>query len=264
MDRVDKILNFIDQQPQSLEDDDVHESVKQKEEQTPLIESVTPEATNEQTQQPLITSINVDDGKEYSNTMRKLNKIKDFPAIVRINNKPIVFNDQSTLLQYKEDIRVKRRQYNKDQRAKRIESSKMDFTKLQTLDDSDGYVEEGPALYKRKQIDAIKKDGKIYRVPKTNSKDTKKIFKDISKNKESLKKLVKSQPDEFNDVVNESINEQHTRDIYNMHASNDINEDNTFTREQFFKYMEKLMNEHEQATQQKQMPYGLNPNLLKH
>ena len=196
-DRINAILDFIDQQP------DVQPVLSQPEQ--PSVQSPA-QATTDQASPaqpptqatPAQTAIAhndslpiYQDSKTYTNIQTRLRKIRSYPYILKLPDQNILFNSESEMLVYRNDLTNKRKEYNKQQRAKKLSESKMNLDDLPQVEDETQYITEDGMMYKRREPDAIIKGDKMYKVPKTNPQDTKKIYKNIAKCKENLKKLAK-------------------------------------------------------------------------
>lgn len=283
-DRINAILDFIDQQP------DVQPVLSQPEQ--PSVQSPVQPSEQASPAQPPTQAIPAQtaivqgdslpiyqDSKTYTNIQTRLRKIRSYPYILKLPDQNILFNSESEMLVYRNDLTNKRKEYNKQQRAKKLSESKMNLDDLPQVEDETQYITEDGMMYKRREPDAIIKGDKMYKVPKTNPQDTKKIYKNIAKSKENLKKLAKTKNDEeFDQTTRESITDEEIKRIYNQHITNDINPDKTWTRDSFYRYMVKMIDEQNASKQRPRIPpglpripnapvrspavYGLNPALL--
>lgn len=282
--RIEQILAFVNDQPAH---DDEHEEEsdhdEQEEQDDETTSHVIAHTTNDTQPMQSVSSQSmhpVDDDKQYKSLMRKMNAAKNksiYPVI--IDGK--VVNNESELLSLKDNVMSSRREYMKTMRANKIKNTKLKAESLQPIEDTDEYIEEDDALYKKRSIDGIRKNGNAYKVPKTSKKDTNKIYEHVSKDKAVLRALVTSKDDDdFNDITSKSIKDDNIRKIYEQHRDNDIVRDHTWTREDFLHYMERMMknaNEPKKITpkqpqlslsrthplQQSTTRFGLNPLLFK-
>ena len=279
--RVQSILDFIEKQPE------------------PSPPLPTPEGTSQPSQpvtsQPVETKVETpaieatssvtpihQDSKLYSKVNSRLRSVKNFPYLLKLPTENIIFNTQDELNAYRLRMLDDRKAYMREQRMNKITQSKMNFDKLPQVEDESQYITEDNAMYKRREPDAVVRGDKKYKVPKTNVQDTKKIYTDISKNKANLTRLAKAKDEgEFQDVTRDSLQDESVKEIYEQHKQNDINPDNTWTRDAFFRYMTRLMEEENgrkpkkppglpKPPQPKFLPltrspaiYGLNPELLR-
>ena len=158
-----------------------------------------------------------------------------------MNGSNKLIQSEEELNQWRIDLMKERRDFTKSQRNEKINNTKLKTSQLDPIDDPDEYIEDDNALYKRRSIDAIKKDGGVYKVPKTSRKDTDKIFKQVSKNKDTITKLIKSKDnDEFNSITRDNIKDEKTMRIFEQHRDNDLVVDRTWTKNDFINYMDKL------------------------
>ena len=114
-------------------------------------------------------------------------------------------------------------------------------------------------IYKKGNIKAITKDNKRYKVPSTSTKDRQQIYNKLKGNKKVLTDLVKSKDnEEFNDISLSNIDND-GKELIKKHKDNTINNDKTWTRDEFIKMMTQLMKKQEQPTERKQ---GINRERL--
>ena len=272
-DKVKKILSFINEQPQP--------QIKQQEPQTKQEETHEEESDQNDKEEPQHMDpngpqeqkINIDndfikDTKQYNKVLRNIKKIKTYPNI--INNR--VFNNEEELNEYKKMIMKNRREYNKEQRQTKINQTRLNLDKLPDIEDDEELINDDNIYYKRGRIEGVKHNDKIKKIPSTNKQDRKKIYNNIKDNKEVMTNLTKSKDDEeFDEIMKNAINNNDVKEIYEQHKQNDINKDNTWTRNEFYKYMLNMIEASESPQQQPQretkknkktMSYGLNPALL--
>lgn len=272
-DKVKKILSFINEQPQP--------QIKQQEPQTKQEETHEEESDQNDKEEPQHMDpngpqeqkINIDndfikDTKQYNKVLRNIKKIKTYPNV--INNR--VFNNEEELNEYKKMIMKNRREYNKEQRQTKINQTRLNLDKLPDIEDDEELINDDNIYYKRGRIEGVKHNDKIKKIPSTNKQDRKKIYNNIKDNKEVMTNLTKSKDDEeFDEIMKNAINNNDVKEIYEQHKQNDINKDNTWTRNEFYKYMLNMIEASESPQQQPQretkknkktMSYGLNPALL--
>ena len=281
-DKVKKILSFINEQPQIKQNEQqIKEETQQTKEEThEHIKNMTNEMSEESDQNEKEQKININndndfykDTKKYNKMLRDIKKIKNYPSILSINDNNRIFNNENELNEFKKTIMKNRREYNKEQRKTKIDNTQLNLDKLPEIEDDEELINDDNIYYKRGRIEAVKHNDKIKKIPSTNKKDRKKIYNNIKDNKEVMTNLTKSKDDEeFNEIMKNAINNNEVKEIYEQHKQNDINKDNTWTRNEFYKYMLNMIeaSEPQQTQQQKQikqkhknvMSYGLNPALL--
>ena len=108
--------------------------------------------------------------------------------------------------------------------------------------------EEQRKIYKKGPLKAIQHEEEIIEVPRTSKKDRKTLIKNIKKNPEQLKELVRTKDNnEFDNKTEEILRDnEEMQNIYNIHHNNPFNKDITWTRDSFLKAMDDMINEHEQ------------------
>lgn len=291
---VDKILDFINNS-ENLKQDSVIERQPNRDSVNEPTEEAKPsitDATQAQTEAIApkvpapeeIPSISLNslasdeniitDAKEYKTVLRKLNKaIKNnsYPCIVSINGINKVYNTETELNNELTTLKSNKRNQLKEVRKKNIENYKH-YNKTYNKDIDD--IEEDNVIYSKGPIKAIRKDDKLYKVPKTDSKDRKRIYNSIKDNKQVMVDLVKAKDErEFKEINNNNLKDD-VLDIYKQHSENVFNKDNTWTKESFLSLMNKLIMEaspnanNNTITSNKPQyiakPKGLNPLLFKH
>lgn len=223
------------------------------------------------------------DDKMYNKFSRQMKKNK-FPMI--FNNQ--VFNNEGEAQLFKQQVLASRRDYKRNLKKNKIQESQMNFDVMPTLkDDSDEfedlYEDDGYIYRKSKSPYAVVKDGKKKIIPKTSTKDAKKIYKSIesTSGKDAIKHLVKAESEEdfiirSNEAMNK-VNDDDVKNSYYNHTHNDFASDSTWNQASFLKMMYQMMKENEelksnaakyQQTQQQQHkqsanPFRLNPALMK-
>lgn len=223
------------------------------------------------------------DNKVYNKFSRQLKKNK-FPMI--FNNQ--VFNNEGEAQVFKQQVLASRRDYKRNLKKNKIQESQMNFDALPTLNDDssdfeDLFEDDGYVYRKSKSPYAVVKDGKKKIIPKTSTKDAKKIYKSIesTSGKDAIKHLVKAESEEdfrirSNEAMNK-VNDEEIKNSYHNHVNNNLAEDKTWNQASFLKMMYQMMKENEelksnaakyQQTQQQQHkqnanPFRLNPALMK-
>lgn len=284
MDKVSQILNFIDgnttETPplEGMEQSPTEEIEKQE---TSTEQTITPLEGMEQisTEQLNKSLVNMS-SSDYSKMMKqikKLQKSNDWPNTIKINGKNKIINSLDELTQIEEQYKQQHKEQLKRERQERIKNTKLKLNKASVpsvqLSDSDTITDDDYIYKKPRDVYAIKKDGESLKVPKTSKKDTKKIYKAVSNDKETLKKLVKAKTtDEFNDITNEAIerltdgqeDDELRESVYN-HTHNDINDDRTWNQTTLIRLLMNEMNKNKTYTSA-QTPHinkgSFNPALL--
>ena len=271
--RVTDILNYLDQ-------DDVKQDVSQ--DVSPASTANFSSSQSTSTSSPSLPSSSTtdlsafNDDKMYNKLSRQLKKNK-FPMIFEGR----VFNNEGEAQVFKQQVLASRRDYKRNLKQKKIQESQMNFDAMPTLkDDSDEfddlYEDDGYVYKKSKSPYAIVKDGKKKLIPKTSSKDTKKIYKSIetTSGKDAIKHLVKAENEEDfrtrSDEAMNKVNDDEVKNSYYNHTHNDFASDSTWNQASFLKMMYNMMRENEelksmQQQQHKQStnPFRLNPALMK-
>ena len=269
MDSIDRILNFInstEEEPETETTTEEQETTTEEQQQaTPMKETEeqpreetrktrTRETTEETTteQQPKEY-----DDKTYKSILRKANntiKKNQYPAVISINGKNQVFTSGDDLKLFVNNLKTEHKEYNKNKLNDKINNYKH-FNEEYTQDIND--IEEDGIIYKKGNIKAITKDNKRYKVPSTSTKDRKQIYNKLKGNKKVLTDLVKSKDnEEFNDISISNIDND-GKELIEKHKDNTINNDKTWTRDEFIKMMEQLMKKatkQEETTKQETRP----------
>lgn len=273
MNSVDRILNFINSQP-----DNNISTIEPKVEQ----EDITPKpidnndepSIEQQPPNPVPTDIELTD-KQYKNTLRKLNKINkknNYPAVININGQNLLYNSADELNTYITNLKADRRKRNKELLKKNIE---INDNLNKPYEDDDNDIEDDGIIYKKGIIKAVVKDNKKYKVPSTNKRDRQKIYNNIKNNKELLTELTKAKDDnEFYNISLQKMDKE-TMDIAKPHIENNINKDSTWNKASFMQMMSNLVKkydeEHKLSPEDKKkielMPFNNTfdrPNIVKH
>lgn len=277
MDAVDRILSFIDNENETEEEQaqipapqpaqtDARNEVR---EPTPEQQLPTPEQPP--TPEPLTNNSNYDytrDEKQYKSMLRKLNnniKKSRYPCVIEIGgegNANMMFNNESEIKTYLNNLKDERRRVIKEAKQKEIKEyvnkNKKSLKRINTkeyiknddeiLSDS----EEQRKIYKKGPLKAIQHEEEFIEVPRTSKKDRTTLIKNIKKNPEQLKDLVRTKDNNEFDIKTEEIlrDNEEMKNLYNIHHNNPFNKDITWTRESFLKAMDDMMYEHEQKKQE--------------
>lgn len=247
MDSIDRILNFINSEEQETETEEqqatpsietqqeTEQEEQQQEEQPRKIARETTEETEQETQPREY------DEKTYKSILRKANntiKKNQYPAVISINGKNQIFNSEDDLKLFVNNLKTEHKEYNKNKLNDKINNYKH-FNEEYTQDIND--IEEDGIIYKKGNIKAITKDNKRYKVPSTSTKDRQQIYNKLKGNKKVLTDLVKSKDnEEFNDISISNIDND-GKELIEKHKDNTINNDKTWTRDEFIKMMTQLM-----------------------
>lgn len=251
MDSIDRILNFInsteepeteqeteEQQQTTTEEQQGTTTEEQQETRTRETKQATPSIKTEQETEQETTGY---DEKTYKSILRKANntiKKNQYPAVISINGKNQVFTSGDDLKLFVNNLKTEHKEYNRNRLNDKINNYKH-FNEEYTTDIND--IEEDGIIYKKGNIKAITKDNKRYKVPSTSTKDRQQIYNKLKGNKKVLTDLVKSKDnEEFNDISLSNIDND-GKELIEKHKDNTINNDKTWTRDEFIKMMEQLM-----------------------
>ena len=246
MDSIDRILNFINSTDTEQVQVDQKTPAETPQTETPQTEqSAAEQSAAEQSATEQLTdtpkAVDYNDERTYKSILRKANNVikkNRYPAVVSVNGANTVFNSGDDLKSWLDNLKTEHREYNKNKLADKIKNYKH-FNEEYAQDIND--IEEDGVIYKKGNIKAIMKDNKRYKVPSTNTKDRKQIYDKLKSNKKVLTDLVKSKDnDEFNDISLSNIDND-GRELIEKHKDNTINNDKTWTRDEFIKMMTKLM-----------------------
>lgn len=268
MDSIDRILNFINSEEQEPEQETETTTEEQQatptEEQqaTPSIETKQATPTIE-TQEQAPKTVEYNDDKTYKSILRKANntiKKNQYPAVLSINGKNQVFTSDDDLKLFVNNLKTEHKENNKKRLNDKINNYKH-FNEEYTQDIND--IEEDGIIYKKGNIKAITKDNKRYKVPSTSTKDRQQIYNKLKGNKKVLTDLVKSKDnEEFNDISISNIDND-GKELIEKHKDNTINNDKTWTRDEFIKMMEQLMKKAAKDVQTEEMQREKRENFTK-
>lgn len=288
MDSIDRILNFINSSEETEEQETTAEeqetTTEEQQQATPSIETeqeteqeeiketkprktkqATPSIETQEQEAPQDARNEVRPGeyddKTYKSILRKANntiKKNQYPAVISINGKNQVFTSGDDLKLFVNNLKTEHKEYNRNKLNDKINNYKH-FNEEYTQDIND--IEEDGIIYKKGNIKAITKDNKRYKVPSTSTKDRQQIYNKLKGNKKVLTDLVKSKDnDEFNDISLSNIDDD-GKELIEKHKDNTINNDKTWTRDEFIKMMEQLMKK--QETPQQERKQGINDERFK-
>ena len=296
MDAVDRILSFIDNDNETEEEQEEQreapqaktqaetQAEQQPEQQTQAFTDARTEVRQPEQQQKITNdsnNINYDytrDDKQYKSMLRKLNnniKKSRYPCVIEIGgdgNANMMFNNESELKTYLNNLKDERRKFIKESKQKEIneyvsknkKSLKRINAKEYIKNDDELFSDSEEAstdarnavrqrkIYKKGPLKAIQHEEEIIEVPRTSKKDRKTLIKNIKKNPEQLKELVRTKDNnEFDNKTEEILRDnEEMQQIYNIHHNNPFNKDITWTRDSFLKAMDDMINEHEQKKQE--------------
>ena len=285
MDNVERILSFIDennnepdeqeQQPETKQDNTTEQTTQQQTDNTTTEQPAEQQSNiNESTGE--YTNINnsnanydyTRDDKQYKSMLRKLNnniKKSRYPCVIEIGgegNANMMFNNESELKTYLNNLKDERRKFIKESKQKEINEYVSKNKKSLKRINAKEYIknddeilsdsEEQRKIYKKGPLKAIQHEEEIIEVPRTSKKDRKTLIKNIKKNPEQLKELVRTKNNnEFDNKTEEILRDnEEMQNIYNIHHNNPFNKDITWTRDSFLKAMDEMINEHEQKKQE--------------
>ena len=286
MDKVSQILNFIDgnvaethkeETPSySPQEETPSDSPQEETQEHPkgyptnggrIQEAQTINETKEEASPTEETEqLNKSDYSKMMKQIKKLQRSNDWPNTIKINGKNKIINSLDELTQIEEQHKQQHKEQLKRERQERIKNTKL--TKLNKASDSDTITDDDYIYKKPRDVYAIKKDGESLKVPKTSKKDTKKIYKAVSNDKETLKKLVKAKTqDEFNDITNDAIQDDELKETVYNHTHNDINDDRTWNQTTLIRLLMNEMNKNKTYQRSAETPHinkgSFNPALLR-
>ena len=256
MDSIDRILNFINseegpgqetetttEEQETTTEEQPRETEQETEQATPSIEETETEEKPRKIpmkETPRETT-EYNDEKTYKSILRKANntiKKNQYPAVISINGKNQIFTSVDDLKLFVNNLKTEHKENNRKRLNDKINNYKH-FNEEYTQDIND--IEEDGIIYKKGNIKAITKDNKRYKVPSTSTKDRQQIYNKLKGNKKVLTDLVKSKDnEEFNDISISNIDND-GKELIEKHKDNTINNDKTWTRDEFIKMMEQLM-----------------------
>lgn len=261
MDSIDRILNFINSEEEPEQEQET-ETTTEEQQATPSREE-TEEQPRETEEQQAPKTVEYNDEKTYKSILRKANntiKKNQYPAVLSINGKNQVFTSGDDLKLFVNNLKTEHKENNRKRLNDKINNYKH-FNEEYTQDIND--IEEDGIIYKKGNIKAITKDNKRYKVPSTSTKDRQQIYNKLKGNKKVLTDLVKSKDnEEFNDISISNIDND-GKELIEKHKDNTINNDKTWTRDEFIKMMEQLMKKAAKDVQTEEMQRGKRDELRK-
>lgn len=262
MDSIDRILNFInsEEEPETEQETETETTTEEQETTTEEQQEEPREETEEQTRETTKETKTREtqqpegyDEKTYKSILRKANntiKKNQYPAVISINGKNQVFTSGDDLKLFVNNLKTEHKENNRKRLNDKINNYKH-FNEEYTQDIND--IEEDGIIYKKGNIKAITKDNKRYKVPSTSTKDRQQIYNKLKGNKKVLTDLVKSKDnEEFNDISISNIDND-GKELIEKHKDNTINNDKTWTRDEFIKMMEQLMKKAAKDVQTEEM-----------
>lgn len=288
MDNVERILSFIDENNNEPEEQEetttqqpeqpTEQTVEQQQNNSTngcLKRSEINESNNVNESTGEYTNVNnstanydyTRDDKQYKSMLRKLNnniKKSRYPCVIEIGgegNANMMFNNESELKTYLNNLKDERRKFIKESKQKEINEYVSKNKKSLKRINAKEYIknddeilsdsEDQRKIYKKGPLKAIQHEEEFIEVPRTSKKDRKTLIKNIKKNPEQLKELVKTKDNnEFDNKTEEILRDnEEMQNIYNIHHNNPFNKDITWTRDSFLKAMDDMIYEHEQKKQ---------------
>ena len=275
MDAVDRILSFIDNENETEEPAPTDARNEVREQEPAPTDAQNEVREQEPAQQPNINGSNNNsnydytrDEKQYKSMLRKLNnniKKSRYPCVIEIGgdgNANMMFSNETEIKAYLNNLKDERRRVIKEAKQKEINEyvnkNKKSLKRInakeyiknddEMLSDS----EDTRKIYKKGPLKAIQHEEDIIEVPRTSKKDRTTLIKNIKKNPEQLKDLVRTKDNNEFDIKTEEIlrDNEEMKNLYNIHHNNPFNKDITWTRESFLKAMDDMMYEHEQKKQE--------------
>ena len=249
-DRVSRIMNFVNNNETKQDSEQIQQTDSQTNSQTNS--QTKPNQTNDvlsilKQQQPDIETF-LEDQKQYNALRKKFRKQKSFPC----NISGFIFQNEEELNDFCRDMTNRKKQYNKEQRSKQIRETKLNIQDLEELND-ENTIEEDGAIYSTKNPIGIKSNDKVYRLPRTNTRDRKQTFEEIRSNKDLVTDLLQTDDEtDFKNKTVSNIKNQQLKKRMKNHFDNDIVNDRTWNRNEFLRMMEQLMNDNSSMKQRLQ------------
>lgn len=278
MDKINEILNFIDNNQQQTNTETNPEPVEETnpeplEETNPEpMEETNPEAVEEPNPEAVPQPLNNlydGDNKKYNKIKRDINKLLtkgNFPVVIN----GVVYNNSSDLQIYKQNLLSSYREYNKKLTKKNLKefTEKHPPEELEELDKEKILMDE-EIIYSQGKIIGFVCNGKHYKIPTTNRKKTKEI---ISELQPEIKKelLTTEDPDKFINITKSNIKSPQLQQELELHRDiNNLQKDNTWNRKIYYNLMLREMEKQKQKNilpSNKPLPqavqYGVNPRLF--
>lgn len=243
MNTVDRILNFINSQDETMTEEQPQPEHTEQEPAHEPEQETTNEPIREELAREELAQAKPATGTDYKKTLQQLNRLikrQEFPCIAKINGNNKVFNNSAELSDMLNQMKASHRLQLKEMKRQHIDNYKH-FSEEYKGDDED--IEDDGMIYKRGDIVAVKKDDKIYKAPRTNKRDRQRIYNSIKDNKKLLTDLTLSKDEEhFKTISSDNLRDEELN-IYHKHRDNKINKDSTWTRASFLSMMNKLIND---------------------
>lgn len=253
MDKINEILNFIDNSQQQATE--------------PATEPAAEPA--EPATEPTAGDLYDGDNKKYNKTKRDINKILTkgtFPAVIN----GVVFNNSSELQNYKRSLLTSYREYNKKLTKKNLKefTAKHPPEELEELD-KEKILMEDEIIYSKGKIIGFVCDGKHYKIPTTNKKKTKEIISNLKP--EAKKELLTTEdPEKFMNITKKNIKSPQLLQELEQHRDiNNLQRDNTWNRQIYYNLMLREMEKQKQKynlPSKRPLPqavqFGVNPMLF--
>jgi len=276
MDKINEILNFIDNSQQQATEQEPAEQPATEPATEPAAEPATEPATEQPqpaTEQPAeppaADNLYDGDNKKYNKTKRDINKLLTkgtFPAVIN----GVVFNNSSDLQNYKRSLLTSYREYNKKLTKKNLKefTAKHPPEELEELD-KEKILMEDEIIYSKGKIIGFVCDGKHYKIPTTNKKKTKEIISNLQP--EAKKELLTTEdPEKFMNITKKNIKSPQLLQELEQHRDiNNLQRDNTWNRQIYYNLM---LREMEKQKQKYNLPsnrplpqavqFGVNPMLF--
>lgn len=271
MNNIDRILNFIDEEPTPTNTEQSEQQQQQQEQRQEAPTEQQQQQQQEQEQQAPTDAEQSEPNKppmteqQYKRILRQIkNNIKRnrYPCTIEYPDTNMVFPSDDELKHEYDELVKEHRQRLKEERQRNINNyisknkdslRRYKKTDYKTYDDEILTTEDNEQrIYKKGPLKAIQHEEDIIEIPRTNKKDRKRIYETVKQNKESLKKLVKSETNNDFDInTSEALkNDKDAEQLYNIHHNNPFNNDQTWTRESFLKYIDEMIYKQEQTKQE--------------
>ena len=233
MSEIDSILNFIDGQNQPAQQQapaPAPSPAQPVQQQPSQKDPPTIFGTQSFTLKDDVTDAEY---KKHLSALNRLRKKASYPCLFNqqvINSAAEMEEKRKSLMGQMKVIRQRRKDT-------AINSTKLQVDNLPEVNDESDLVQDGAAFYKKRNVTAIKdKEGKLRQVPTTSPMDRKKIYEYVKNDKELLKQLIQEEnPELFRQKTSERLSDE-LRPVYQSHADNDINRDETWTRESLLNF----------------------------
>ena len=279
MTEVDAILNFIDASNEPTKQAQSEPQSAQPPAPTP---APSPAPTPAPTQtNPVIfgtsdftlsDDITDKDYKKHLSQLSRLKKKNQFPCIFG----PQIIHNEQELADCRKKMMTQMRTIRGNRKSESVKNTRLNLDTLPEVEDESELAQDGDVMYSTKHVAAVRdSNGKLRKVPSTSANDRKKLYDAVKNDKELLKQLIQeADPDMFRQKTSEKLPEE-LKPVYESHADNNINKDETWTRESLISFIktqmkkqqsqrnhQPKMSQPQQQQPQQTMPYGLNPALF--